>query len=408
MSIDQRTRMRRDVRSLSADEVFGSLFPEAIERNGELTLRGKRTKGLADLAIECEGRAVTLRDADGRLQLEEGSEHADTVAVIEADGLSDLVQDVRSAMGLAMNAKLSLTRGGIDSWVSWEPALRALLDGRPVHETGMVEMRDRDGDPLDLSKSFTLDDDRDEIRNFLEQAGFLHLRGVFDEEEMAEVGADLDAALARAKPDDGASWWAGDAHGRDHAVRVLWFHEQSDALRTLLHGDRVQWISELTGDGHDGRKIGAEGLVKPLDIVSGLSDLPWHKDCGQGGHSYMCCGLTVGISVTGADARSGALGVVPGSHRANLLTSRLDHDLDLSPIKLETRTGDLTVHCSDTLHRAHPPRDRPRKVVYTGFGLSPLAGDVVPEVSKAEARAARARLTNVRDRIDASEQAGEN
>ena len=56
-----------------------------------------------------------------------------------------------------------------------------------------------------------------------------------------------------------------------------------------------------------------EGLVKPLGIVRGLSDLPWHKDCGQGQHSYKCSGLTCGISVTGADRVSGALGVIPGS-----------------------------------------------------------------------------------------------
>lgn len=147
----------------------------------------------------------------------------------------------------------------------------------------------------------------------------------------------------------------------------------------------------------------AEGLVKPLDIVSGLSDLPWHKDCGQGGHSYACNGMTVGISVTGADRRSGALGVVPGSHRANVQTARLDPRLYLAPRMLETRTGDITVHCSDTLHKSHSPRDRPRKVVYTGFRLSPQPGDRVPEVPRTKERAARARLTDVRDRIAAAE-----
>ena len=73
-----------------------------------------------------------------------------------------------------------------------------------------------------------------------------------------------------------------------------------------------------------------------------------------------------------------------------------------APIKLQTKTGDLTVHCSDTLHRAHRPTEQPRKVVYTGFGLPPLPGDIVPKVSKEKQRAARARLTNVRDRIAAS------
>ena len=72
-------------------------------------------------------------------------------------------------------------------------------------------------------------------------------------------------------------------------------------------------------------------------------------------------------------------------------------------LSIETATGDITVHCSDSLHRAHRPTERIRKVVYTGFGLPPLAGDIVPKVSKREQRAARARLTNVRDRIDAAE-----
>jgi hypothetical protein len=148
--------------------------------------------------------------------------------------------------------------------------------------------------------------------------------------------------------------------------------------------------------------MGAEGLIKPLDIQTGLSDLPWHKDCGQGGHSYLCNGITVGISVTGADERSGALGVVPGSHRANVQTAGRDESLDLAPLKLETRTGDLTVHCSDTLHRAHRPTERPRKVVYTGFRLPALPGDELPRLPERDARDKRAGLTNVRDRIAAA------
>ena len=47
------------------------------------------------------------------------------------------------------------------------------------------------------------------------------------------------------------------------------------------------------------------GLFKPLGVTQGISDVPWHKDCSLGGHSYRCCSLTVGISVTGADATSG-------------------------------------------------------------------------------------------------------
>ena len=42
---------------------------------------------------------------------------------------------------------------------------------------------------------------------------------------------------------------------------------------------------------------------------------------------------------------------------------------DLPIIDLATATGDVTVHCSCTLHMAQPPVERERKVMYTGFGL---------------------------------------
>jgi hypothetical protein len=79
-----------------------------------------------------------------------------------------------------------------------------------------------------------------------------------------------------------------------------------------------------------------------------------------------------------------------------------DPKLDLRPRMLETATGDVTVHCSDTLHRAHPPVDRPRKVVYSGFGLPPLPGDEPPPTG-ADARAQRAGLSDVQSRIEAAD-----
>ena len=216
---------------------------------------------------------------------------------------------------------MKLVESNVNNWIGWEPAFRALLDGRKVHETGDVAFTDLDGRELDLDRSFTIDDDREEIAHFIEQAGFLHIRGVFDEGEMALLDADIDEWIAKARPDDGESWWAENDRGESEAVRVLFFYEKSAALQELVNDDRYRWIGDLTGDGHQ-HKGGGEGLVKPLGIVRGLSDLPWHKDCGQGKHSYACSGLTCGISVTGADRVSGALGVVPGSHRANTMATR--------------------------------------------------------------------------------------
>lgn len=103
--------------------------------------------------------------------------------------------------------------------------------------------------------------------------------------------------------------------------------------------------------------------------MEGISDLPWHKDCSLGRHSYDCSSITVGISVTGADDKSGQLAVVAGSHRANLQPNFIHPYLDLPVVALPTKTGDVTVHLSCTLHMSHPPIERERRVMYTSFSL---------------------------------------
>ena len=401
MSIDCRTRRVKDIRPLQSEELFDALLSDAIAVNGDLAGRGVSYLDVPPLGLQVDDVLVTLEESDGSLVMRSGTDSAGVVAVLSEGALSNYVQDVQSAMGLAMTSKVQITSGSINDWIAWEPVFRALLDGRKVHESGDITFADLDGGPLDLDRTFGPDDDRQEMLHFLEQAGFLHLRSVFEPEVMDAIGADIDEWIGRATPDDGESWWAEDENGGSQAVRVLFFHEKSAALRAAVADERYQWIGDLTGDGHR-HSGGGEGLVKPLGIVRGLSDLPWHKDCGQGRHSYSCNGLTCGISVTGADRVSGALGVIPGSHRANTMAAGRDPKLDLRPRMLETTVGDVTVHCSDTLHRAHPPVEHPRKVVYSSFGLPPMPGDQVDSDAQA-GRAARAALSDVQDRIAAAD-----
>jgi phytanoyl-CoA dioxygenase PhyH len=403
MSIDQRTRRYDEIGDLTFEQIVDSVIPAAIEANGELAARGATVVDAPPLAFEVDGAGFTLNPTSGTVRLSRDAGGAPVVAELDEAALSRLVQDRQTAMGLAMTSDVHLAQGRLDDWIAWEPVLRALFDGRPVHAPGAIDLRDADGGPLDVHRTFSLDDDRDTIRHFFEEAGFLHVTHVFDADEMAAVAEDLDRALDAARPDDGASWWATDADGTNRPVRVLWFNEQSDTLASILADERLAWLASLTGDGHR-PPTSAEGLVKPLGIVRGLSDLPWHKDCGQGHHSYVCSGMTVGISVTGADRDSGALGVIPGSHRANTLSATRDRHLDLVPSKVETGVGDITVHCSDTLHRAHPPTMRPRKVVYTSLPLPPLPGDQPPGgMPNSTTRQARAELTSVEDRIEAAD-----
>jgi hypothetical protein len=242
-----------------------------------------------------------------------------------------------------------------------------------VHTRGAVTFCGRDGAPLDLGRVFTPDDDDADLAHFLGEAGFLLLRGWFDAEAMGEISADMDRALPTYVRDDGRSWWARTADGADRCVRMQHFHEHSERVDELLSSERFARIGRLLEGNYlprtEGNRI--EALVKPIGVVEGISDVPWHKDCSLGMHSYRCCGLTTGISVTGADARSGQLRVVAGSHRCLVQPAFVRSGSDLPIVDLPTRTGDVTVHCSCTLHMAQPPVDRERRVMYTGFGLPP-------------------------------------
>ncbi|HEY6428620.1 MAG TPA: phytanoyl-CoA dioxygenase family protein [Acidimicrobiales bacterium] len=394
-TVDFRTRSVGYAEFIDPVQFVDDLAPVRVQSNGAAAGRGLVRAGLPSLTLQVDRRALTFTtDDQGRLVVEpRRSGHL--VVDLEPEAFSDLVQDVASTFGLQMAGRASVRHGSADDFLAWEPILRCLLDGRPLYAGGDVELCDQGGAPLDLDRSFALDDDPDEIGHFLAEAGYLHLRAVFSEEEMAAVSADLDDAMLAAAPDDGASWWARTEAGEQYPARILGFNTWSSPLRELLHSARFQRIGTFTEDRFVQRdpEVGdsAEGLLKKIGVVEGMSDVSWHKDCALGGHSRGCCGLTVGISVTGAGRENGELGVMAGSHRANLPLLGVE-GVDLPRVPLPTRTGDVTVHCSCTFHMSRPPVSAERKVVYTGFGLAPRAGDRPLEVDPAEARRARAEL----------------
>ena len=395
-SIDKRTRFIGDTVPLDATWLFEDL-PTILSETGGLGARGVELLGLTTFGVDVDGTAAHLAVDHGALVVREGDADDGPIALLDTTAFSDLVQDLGSTFGLTLAGRVQMRRGAADDFVAWEPVLRAILDGRPVHEPGSIEFRARDGGPLDIRQSFRIDDSPDEIGHFLAEAGYLHLEGVFSEAEMAAVSAELSDAVAAATRDDGASWWARNDDGW-FASRILGFNLKSPALRAVLDSDRFRTIGTFTDDEMVQRNPyegdSSEGLDKKPGVIEGISDVSWHKDCSLGDHSRRCCGMTVGISITGADQESGELGVVPGSHRANVQQVNLRHDLDLPRVALPTRTGDVTVHCSCTLHMSRPPVSRGRRVAYTGFGLAPRDGDVVETLSPEEIRRNRAALND--------------
>jgi hypothetical protein len=287
-------------------------------------------------------------------------------------------------------------KGNIGHLCDWWLVFRAAFDGTPIHTPGAVTFVDRHGSELDLERVFHPDDDPDEMSHFLQEAGFLHISKLFTDDEMATISADMDRAVPTYAPDDGRSWWARTADGETRLVRMQGFDRESEAVHELIDDDRFLGLASLPGAGHQfGRKRAnnrIEALFKPIGVTVGISDFPWHKDCGIGRHSYECCGLTVGISVTGADDVSGQLHALAGSHRALVWSGILQPDLDLPDVPLATETGDITLHLSCTMHMAQPPVERERRVMYSGFSLPPLDG-----ADPAALAAARARRGAVRE-----------
>jgi len=372
MTVDIRTRRDSDVVSVDAVELFEDLLPGLLA-DPPVRLPEPEDLELRPLVVRVGHGCWTFsRRSDGSFAIDRSGEAvADEDRPIEvrltAQQVHDLAVDQVTPIGLMTAGTLDIVRGRIGRLLDWWLVWRSVLDAVPIHRPGAVSV------PEDLGRSFTLDDDPDEIREFLESAGFVHLRGVFDAEEMDLVSADMDAAVGAYSPGDGNSWWATVADGTERLVRMQRFEQQSPTVEALLDDPRLSRIAALAGSGHDldwSYDNRVEARFKPIGVVSGISDVPWHKDCSLGRHSYECCALTVGISVTGAGPTSGQLRVVAGSHRALVWPSLLDVGaLDLPEVALATETGDVTVHLSCTLHMAQEPTERERRVLYTGFRL---------------------------------------
>jgi hypothetical protein len=390
MTVDLRTRVDGGQGPVEAGAFFRELLPARLDAHHGEIAHGATALRLRDFCIETDGEPWSLACRDGRVAVRQGRHGAARVR-LDAAQLADLVHDQSTPIALMSNRLLDMPEGALPDFLNWWLVLRAALDGRRIHARGDV----RFAGPV--RRSFPHDAPDDVLRAFLEEAGYLHLEGVFSEAEMAAVAADYEIAAPHYAKGDPRAWFATTADGVEHLVRMEGFERHSPATRALLDDGRLARIGRIPGIGHelrpDGSRVGA--LTKPIGVVKGISDVPWHKDCSLGRHSYECCSLTVGISISGADAESGQLRVLPGSHRALIWPAPcLQPGLDLEPLDLPTRTGDVTVHLSCTLHMAQPPVRHPRRVLYTGFRLQPA--------DAAAAERQRSRLAAVRGKTHTS------
>lgn len=347
---------------------------ELTERNGRLAAGD--VAGQAPLGLRVGDDAFTYVADPGGISVVEGDGDAQAVAELSPDAFTDFAHELATSFALAIGERVAFPKGDLDLLVRWEPALRAIWHGRPVYDDAAAEALAG----VDLGHSFAPDDEAG-IKDFVARTGFVHVRGVFSEDEMRAVADEVERLKADATFDDGRSWWAKNAAGDDVCCRLIYSGERSDLIKQVTGDDRIRRLVELTGADvrqRNDRLDGESVVIKNPDVVEGLSDLPWHRDCGMGGHPVICPGINVGIQIDPATEENGRLRFLAGTHHlSSHYPSR--RDLDRWPVQgVTTERGDVTMHFGHVLHEAPPPAGNHdgRRTSYSTW-VNPLAFDVV-------------------------------
>lgn len=333
-----------------------------------------------------DGRFYTYRCREGRILVEPGqARDARTILeIVDHESWLDYLYEFRTRYGLLFSNAVRFVRGDFETWDEWEPAIRCMYSGRSIYDPARIEFRDLAGDPLDLHRSFEVDDDPEEMSNFLRQTGFLLVRRAFEPELIATLSRELDRVIAESTEGNLYSWWATDAEGDRFPYRLTYLSEQSDAIARLYDHPRTQALVALSKEDVvpvPDRIEGILAVVKKEGLeadASGYANLEYHSDCGFGACHTTCPCVLVGIQVDAAGPASSQLHMMAGSwgKAYHNVPSQITPDrYPLVPIVAEP--GDATVHFGCGLHAGPPPTgpDR-RRTIYVQH-YSPRASDLI-------------------------------
>jgi len=310
--------------------------------------------------------AVTYRVIDGTVAVEEGARDGDTAVRLEPQAWADLLGQVRTPINLLLSEQLSFERGAFARLADWDQVLAYLHHGIPPYHPDRADLRGRDP-----RASMTLDDSDEELREQLQTMGYLHLRSVFSAEEMAAANAEVDRLAAAAREGDDTSWWVTAESGEQALCRLVYASQRSAVLQRLEADPRVRRLGTLLDPAlriAPDRMEGSAVLIKVPGKTKGLSNIPWHQDCGMGGHAIFCPSVAIGIQLTGSTAGSGNLLVVPGSHGQSMHVQWRENLDDVPVVEIDTAPGDVTVHVQDVMHASpRPTAAGGRRTMYTTF-----------------------------------------
>jgi Phytanoyl-CoA dioxygenase (PhyH) len=346
----------------------------ALLDDGRAEYVGRAAAALGSIAIRLrEGAAYTYRPLRDGIDISAGEADAATVLELDVDSWQGLVHELEAPAGLLYAGRVRCVRGNAVDFMAWESALRALYNGRPPYDTQRLDLRDSAGEPLDPQRTFTLAEARAEMAHFLRVVGYLFVRDVFSADEVRQLLREAGELRHEARKGDKLSWWGKNAAGAEVLCRVT-RGVAKPHLAALRDDARLLALKDLADEPLVYRRGEGEGVTviyKHPNMVEGLGDLPWHRDCGMGGHAVMCPVLIASLYLTEASPESGELAMLPGSRLAAFGAHDPLRRDDLPSAHFHARPGDVSLHYSDTVHAAPPPtageRDSYRVSAVVGF-----------------------------------------
>ena len=350
------------------------ILPQRLRR-GVSDLIAWDVAGAAPIALQTpDGNAYSYVCEAGRVRIVPGVVDSATVVIeIPADSWTDYYYELRSRFGLLYSQVVRFIRGNFALWDAWEPALRCLYSGTPIYNPKTLDLRDLDGSPLDIRKSFNRDDDPELISHFLRTAGYAHVRGVFSKDEIARLSDEVDRLRDEATEGNRFSRWASDGRGEKKVWDLQYMALQSPMMRDLDHHPMVKYLTGLAKENvvpSIDRDNGTHAIIREFTGVNDVGSnymLDWHRDCGIGGCPITCPRIHVGIQLDAATPDSSQLFFLAGS------AGRLAHDRftedewgDKPIVTFETEPGDVTVHQGCMLHAAPKATGmHRRRTIYT-------------------------------------------
>ena len=335
-------------------------LPERLSR-GDYSLCAREASLIGALAIRTPAGAYTYRANGESIEIIRGDSDARTVIAIDLDSFSGLLRDVDTPIAMLYSSRVEAVRGNPMRFIRWEPILRAMFHGRPLYDHANLSLQTKSGETLDDQRKFSVEellDTPDELAHFLKTAGYLLVGQVFSDEEVDELFAAAERLAEEAREGDGSSWWGRDSSGGAVLTRVLRGAEipKLDALHDDQRIQALVALAEIPAVANHRHELdGTTVLWKRPDIKEGLADLPWHRDCGLGGHADNCPMFILTICLNDGSAEAGQLRVLPGSHVTSFPFVESDDPKAPLGVPVQARKGDVSVHYSDVMHVSPPP-----------------------------------------------------